>query len=361
MSKDKDMKHLSEIEIILYCDKESSHEDMLKATKHLEGCESCSRLVVKAQNFSGLLYKALEDNLSIEKKGDCLSDMEISAYIENRVSSEERVILEKHLSTCGYCLSILVDTGRVLQEGISEEEPHFSYEKIMGALKQQLRENRGKSLLEKFTAIVEKSTPPVKKALKNIKSNIEVLLNNIFSYPSPRFAPVFGEHDANVLSPFGKIRYPIIFEWVSYKEADSYTISIEGSDWSLTTQETRIEVNLEELRIDYGREYMWELKVMSGEKVIDEITGFLFLAVENEIKELMEIEKQLINVEPEQERLILWGGILEEKEFYMEAIEQYKKAYALEPLDGVAYRVAYCYNKLELEELRDKWNKKIYE
>jgi len=71
------------------------------------------------------------------------------------------------------------------------------------------------------------------------------------------------------------------------------------------------------------------------------------------------MEEQLKGVETEQDKLILWGGILEEKRFYMEAIDQYKKAYASEPLDGIAYRIAYCYDRLELEELRDEWNKRI--
>ncbi len=48
-----------------------------------------------------------------------------------------------------------------------------------------------------------------------------------------------------------------------------------------------------------------------------------------------------------------------DKELTSEAIEQYKNAYSLEPLSGIAYRIAYCYDKLELEELRDDWNGKI--
>ena len=43
----------------------------------------------------------------------------------------------------------------------------------------------------------------------------------------------------------------------------------------------------------------------------------------------------------------------------MEAVVQYKAAYVLEPQNGIAYRIAYCYDRLELEELRDEWNGKI--
>jgi len=44
---------------------------------------------------------------------------------------------------------------------------------------------------------------------------------------------------------------------------------------------------------------------------------------------------------------------------FIEAINKYKEAYALQPLPGIAYRIAYCYDRLELEELRNEWNKKI--
>ncbi len=351
--------HLSDIEVILYCDRELSTDDRLKVSKHIESCESCSRLVVEAQTFSRVLYKVLEDDLSVKRKEGCLSDMEISAYLENRVSSEERMVIEEHMSKCGYCLSILVDAGKALQESIREEEPHFSYEKIMDIVKQQLREERGKALFEKFTALAEKSPPAVQNALKRIKNDIEAMFKNTFAYPSPQFAPVFGEHRVTVFSPFGKVRYPIIFEWMPYEGADRYTISVENTGWSFNTPEIRVKVRSEELKLNYGKEYMWELKVMKGEEVIDEITGFFSLATEDETEELMEIEKQIKSVEPLQDRLILWAGILEEKEFYMEAVEEYKKAYKLESMEGIAYRIAYCYNKLELEELRDEWNRKI--
>ncbi len=359
MSENKNKEHLSEIDIFLYCDKELTREDRLKMDKHLEVCDKCRQLVEKTLSFSNILYETIKDDLVTERKQDCLSDMDISAYLENQVSSEERMTIEEHLSKCGYCLSIVAETKRSLEEGIKVEEPHFSYEKIMGIVKQQLREQKGKALLENFKVLVKKSPLNIRKSLEKIKNDIETIFKNTFIYPSPQFAPVFGEHEANVLSPFGKVRYPIIFEWLPYEEADQYIISIEDMDWSFNTSELRVEITAKDLKLDYGKEYMWELKIMRGEEIIDEITGFFSLASKEEIKDLMEIEEQLKSVEPEQDKFILWGGILEEKGFYMEAIEQYKKAYDLEPLDGVAYRIAYCYDRLELEELRDEWNRKI--
>lgn len=358
MSRGESLNHLSDVEIALYCDKELTHEEMLKVTKHLETCEGCRRLVEEDRRFSGLLYETLKKNLSIEKGENCLSDIEISSYIEGQVSSAERITIEGHLSNCRYCMDIIVESDKFLQEG-RVEEPLYPFGNIMSIVKQQLRGARAKSLIEKFTDLKQKGSPIIHNALEEMQANIEAIFKNSFTYPSPHFAPVFGEHRGTILNPFGKIRYPIIFNWRPFKGADSYTVSVENTNWSSKTFETRVEVSAGELRLDYGNEYMWELKVTKGKKIIEEITGFFSIATENELKELLEVEKQLKSVEPELDRLTLWGGILEEKGFYMEAIEQYKAVYALEPLNGIAYRIAYCYDRLELEELRDEWNKRI--
>jgi hypothetical protein len=360
MIKDKDRNHLSETDAFLYCDKELNREDILKMEKHLEGCGSCKQLVEKTFFYSNILYETVKNDLSIQRQQDCLSDMDISAYLENRVTTKERMVMEEHLIKCLYCLSIMVETKKALEEGIKEKEARFSYNKVMGAVKQQLRVQKWESLSEKFDTFLERIPPKVQNVLRGIKNDMVIMFKNTFTYPSPRFAPVFGEHEANILAPFGKVRYPIIFKWISFKEADQYIISIEAIDWSFNTSETQIKFNEEILELNYGSEYMWELKAIKGEEVVDEITGFIVLAEKEEAEGLKEIENQLSNIEPKQDRLTLWGGILEKNEFYTEAIEQYKKVYALEPLEGIAYRIAYCYDKLELEELRDEWNRKIF-
>ena len=358
MSKARKVHHLSDIEITLYCDEELNNEEMLKVNAHMQSCESCKRLVVENQNFTGMLHMALENDLSTEIKEDCLSDMDISYYLEGNVSSPERIIIEGHLSKCGYCLDIIVETEKFLEKGV-EEVSLYSNNKVMGFVKQRLRKDWSKALVGKFRTLIIKSPTLVKKTFEAIQDDMEAMINNTFTYPSPNFAPVFGESTVTVLSPFGKVRYPITFRWMPFDEANCYTISVDNTNWSFNTSDTSVRVSPKELRLDYGTEYMWELKVLKGEETIEDITGFFSIATNEEIKELSKIEKLLNSVKPETDRLMLWSGILEEKGFYMEAVEQYQKAYDLVPLDGIAYRIASCYDRLELEELRDEWNGKI--
>jgi len=115
MIKDKDRNHLSETDAFLYCDKELNREDILKMEKHLEGCESCKQLVEKTFFYSNILYETVKNDLSIQRQQDCLSDMDISAYLENRVTTKERMVIEEHLIKCLYCLSIMVETKKRLR------------------------------------------------------------------------------------------------------------------------------------------------------------------------------------------------------------------------------------------------------
>lgn len=224
---------------------------------------------------------------------------------------------------------------------------------------QHTRQDRVRVIGEKFQKLIADSPLDVRQAFAEMKSHVDAILESIFILPVQRFSPVFGEHRVTVLSPFGKVRYPIVFEWMPFEDADGYVLSIEDADWSVRTQGTKIEVKPEEVAIEDGTEYVWKLKVMKNEEIVDRITGFFNLVARSEQEELSDLEERLQSVEPEQDRFILLTGVLEEKEFYIEAIENYKKLYASEPIDGIAYRIAFCYDKLELEELKDEWNRRI--
>ncbi|TSA05906.1 MAG: zf-HC2 domain-containing protein [Deltaproteobacteria bacterium] len=296
-----------------------------------------------------------------------LSPETIEKYVKGELSGDEVVDAERHLAGCAKC-KMKTDTLRSFSSLWSEwtakahgEAHRKADEKRLVTIRKLLSERKVQELMEKFTDLIKKGPVHLQKSLEAMSQNLNDLFRRTFTYPTPSFAPVFGEYPITVLSPFGKVFYPIVFEWQPYEGADKYIISIEEANWSYGTTATKVEVGPGELQLIYGKEYMWEIRIMSGEELTDKIVGFFSLAAEDEIRELTEIEGRTESIEPEQDSCILWAGILEEKEFYIEAIEQYKKAYALEPSNGVAYRIAYCYDKLELEELRDKWNRKILE
>ncbi|MFH2044796.1 MAG: zf-HC2 domain-containing protein [Pseudomonadota bacterium] len=351
--------HLTEEDILLYCDNELSHEEKTRILHHLDFCDSCKQLVDNYRSFLNIMNDMIPNGLYSKNKEDCLGYMDIANYIENNISHKKRKKIEEHLSTCGYCLHIVIESMLSLKENVIEKEPQFLLDNIINSIFIRLREEKAKILLSDLKSFTEKCPLSIRSFFIEKKSNIEIIIKNTFALPTPRYAFVFGEHRANVLSPFGKVRFPVVFKWIPFEKADNYIVSIDDIGWEGYTSKSKIKILEEEIKIKYKNEYMWRLKVRKGDEILDEITGFIQIATEEEIKELQHIEIYLKNIESKHNRLMIWAIILEEKEFYIEAIQNYIKAYEIDPTNGLAFRIAYCYDCLELEELRDEWNKKI--
>jgi len=330
---------------------------LIEVKRHIGQCTICkgslgSKVIALVGDSQSILTGSI-DLLTCEQCSDLLPEY---AEFSSDDAKERYPSVWRHLQVCSACNEvyahlhqIAIDEERGLLEAFSRE-PTFE-------ARQEKR--RDKNLMAKYDEIVKRNPSSMKNSLVKIRSDIEALFKVTFTHPTPRFSPVFGEHQAAVLSPFGKVRYPIIFEWTSLEDADEYYIGIEEATWSRTTTQTKIAASPEDLRLDYGEEYMWKLRFLKNGKAIDEITGFFSLISEQESEELKEIGKQIEVVEPGADRLILLGSVLEKKELYIEAIGKYKEVYVLQPSSGIAYRIASCYDHLELEGLRDEWNTRI--
>jgi len=278
-------------------------------------------------------------------------------YANGLMSEDEEDKFLGQIKECKYCLAKLVSTQKKLEE--VQEESVWPYEKVKAAIEKDLGMRKVESLMQEFAGLIKKVPAHLQNSLESIGHNLNDLFRKTFIYPTPCFSPVFGKSPVTVLSPFGKVRYPITFEWIPYEEADQYEILIEGAGWARKSVGNKIEIKEKDSILSYGREYMWELRFLKGGETIEEIAGFLILATEEEIKEIKEIENEIQNVGSKEDKLILLAGILEGKGFFMEAIRSYRQAYAINPSGSIAYRIAFCYDKLELEELRDEWNRRI--
>lgn len=132
------MNHLSESDIFLYCDKEMSTDYLAKVSEHLDKCEECRNLLEEIKDFSGKLSKSLPQKLPIEQQADCLKDIQIFKYLEGCESTDNREIIEKHLSRCGYCLIILGETKKFFQKEIKEDVNNQLVENIIILVKKAL-------------------------------------------------------------------------------------------------------------------------------------------------------------------------------------------------------------------------------
>ncbi|MFH1625228.1 MAG: hypothetical protein ABID54_08770 [Pseudomonadota bacterium] len=291
----------------------------------------------------------------------------IQEYLEGRLEGARLLEVESHLGLCTKCKKMLANYTRVSEilEKWSAPTHGIAYRnadtKRVVKIRSEANKMKARLLMNQFDALTKRKSPYLLAMLGRTRERLRDLFETAFTYPFPRFSSVFGEYQGLLLSPFGKLRFPIVFEWRPYKEADQYHISIEGVDWIVRTSKTKVVADEHSLTIEHGKEYMWTIKAMRGKEIIAQENGFFSLANETECMELLSLEKHIHDIPENSDRLLLFGGVLEFKEFYTEAIEKYRLAYELAPFPGIAYRIAYCYDRLQLEDLREHWNRMIPE
>lgn len=345
--------------------------------RHVAGCPVCADLLgdeVKALlGTPQSIVTEVKDFLSCEACSEWLPEY---AEFQKDEAKERYPLVWRHLRACSSCREVYenlheiavkeergefgpIPKGLTFKETMEREEAETALHAEEVSVAAAVVKKRFESVTSKFLELIRSSPLHIKESLERIKPDIQLLFQQTFTYPPPSFAPVFGGRQPFVLSPFGKVRYPIHFKWEAYDGADQYTLSIRGTEWSLDTRETAIDLTPTELELAPNNEYAWELQIIKERSIIDRISGFFSLIAQDESKELEEIGARIKTMGTKEESLLLWGAILEKKELFIEAIDHYRDSYHLKPSPEVAYRIAYCYHQLELEDLRDEWNRKI--
>lgn len=355
------MEHLSDLDVFLFLDKELSEDRLEQIQEHLKSCKKCSEKIQNSQIFSELIRRAAEKKMSLNRTSDCISDLEFTEYLGGHISTTARMKIENHLSTCEYCLSILCKTKEIMKENSSEDLPHQILVKSTSIVKKSLRMKKVVKVIDTFSELIKKRPQNEWDFLQKVEHDFETIIKSAFTYPYPRFSPVFGESQIGVISPFGKVRYPIVFEWQPVQSANLYEISIKDIEWFFKTEETRVIITEEQLKraLNHDKEIMWIIKAKKHNETLEEESGFFSLITPEEKEIIEEIEVNIKKLAQGDEKFIIWGGLLESSGLLMEAIEKYKQLYSKYSSPSIAYFIASCYDKLELEDLREKWNNKI--
>ncbi|MFQ5868072.1 MAG: hypothetical protein ACE5IT_08825, partial [bacterium] len=271
------MEHSEAIRLIKeYLLERITDEKAIKEIKcHIAQCDVCIDLLGdKAMALLGTPQSIVAgpiDFLTCEGCSDLLPEY---AELTRDETKGRYPLVWRHLQVCSSCKEVYNHLHEIVMKEKKEAFGPIPKGLTFAAMQEK---RRFEILMSRFGELIKKAPSSVKESLQRMRPGVEALFQKTFAYPTPSFAPVFGEHRATVLSPFGKVRYPIIFEWEPYENANQYTISIEDTSWSHITKGTKVGLQPEELKLNYDNEYMWELKVMKGEKVIDEITGFFSL------------------------------------------------------------------------------------
>lgn len=330
--------------------------------EHMANVEGLWNDVVVETISSGAATKKIAPEYCGHESSEELLENKLWDYANDLVDEKEgEELWWNQIQHCRCCLTKFISIQRIL---IEIPPAPFSYDEIKTLVERNLSKKKIRDLIGKFDGLITKSPDYVRETLRAMEKNIKRLLEEIVTCPTPSYPTVFGQAytlnhittQTTMLSPYGKVRYPIVFEWTHQKGAEEYEISIKGTDWSKKTKETRVEVNREAMDLKPFKEYTWQFKVIKEGKVVEEKSAFFSLPPQEELREIEQIADQIKGIKQETAIRAIFAGILEEKGLLVEAIQAYKDIYDIEPLPGIAYRISYCYDRLNLENFRNEWN-----
>ena len=291
-----------------------------------------------------------------EENEDLLEDR-LWQYAQGHMDESIQSVFWEKIRDCNFCLSRLAKMLRSLE--IAYRSPQWHSDRVRA----MVGKNRGSQmvhrLLDRFKHVVSSIAEDRASQLGRLVDDLKTTFIESFTYPTPCFSPVFGESRFAVIGPYGKVRYPIVFEWRPHEKAYEYVLRIDELNKVYRTTETKLVVEAGTCEIVDGEEYMWELAVHGEDEILTEEYGFFSFAGEDALRDIQLAEEAFGHITGGMEENLLMAGLLEKSGFFMEAVDRYTTVYEQEPLAGIAYRIACCYDQLELDELRADWNRKI--
>ncbi|MBI4606446.1 MAG: hypothetical protein HY721_31155 [Planctomycetes bacterium] len=177
--------------------------------------------------------------------------------------------------------------------------------------------------------------------------------------------PVFGDFEECLISPAGKVRLPVVFDWTPLPGVDRYRISVLEEDRrSELTEVTAFECAQPPASIEprglllAPGSYAWELKTEPpadgslSRRYFEVIPAALALEISN-IAGLIAAIGEGPSV---LDRLL--GLVLEVHELYSEAAQRYELAYSTEQDPRLALSIARCFSALKLDGQAAKWTRR---
>lgn len=277
-------------------------------------------------------------------------DDKLILLLEGLLEPEDEDVLWDHIEKCSSCRIKTNEITKFLRD--IEKKGQMPYDNVKELITQR---ERTAALL---TAIESLCRKPI---LKGFLKGVRDFLEKAFWFPLQEISPTFGEESdeaVEVVSPFAKVRYPLVFEWRPASDSRGFILKLEKREFKTT--KNRIELKKDDLFLPSSREYEWELLIIdtSGNEKEGPV-GYFTLCPQEEEDMLKVFEREVMGMNSADEmKLILIGSILEKKEFYIEAIEKYKKAYEFSSSADLTIRIATCYGELGLYRLREEWRKR---
>ncbi len=280
-----------------------------------------------------------------------LSLNQILAYVHRVLNETEILKTDCHLADCNFCAK-RVKTHYMLKN-------HFDV-----IWKFCVTEEHGEEMIKNHVvALISVMETLSQNPLLKINCQDAIrFIKKVFPSPILQLSPVFGvaaSSEITMLSPFGKVKFPIVFEWKENPSIQKTIIKI--SDGEFTTEATNIELDRDTFSFLHDKEYEWEILMVNTEGILIEgPIGYCTTCSAEEEDLLREFEHEIKGLNlPAAMHQVLSGVMFETKGFYIDAIASYKNAFKSNKERELIIRIANCYEKLELKGLREEWRYRL--
>ena len=285
----------------------------------------------------------------------------MAAFLDRRLLPQDQEMFLEHASTCFRCLGLLA-ASVVASPGEPDQEPApEARERMLRTFRRSVREERATVLVANFRDLIREAPGDIRDYLEGLGKSIGTLLHETFTYPTPSFTPTPAGTSPTVISPFGKVRFPILFRWELFQQSNNCQLSADQIGWGIHTTRSRILVRNDEWPGESGRQYEWKLDFRKDAHTLAEYRGDFSIVTSEEASRLARIDDRMRTIKPEVDRLTLWGALLEQCGLCAEAVQNYLRGHLIAPSAGLAYRIAFCFDRFGLLQLRDRWNQEILE
>lgn len=229
------------------CKKLLSLDNFEEVQKHLSSCKECKEEFDIRKEFVDLLKEIRPSvRFQTEKTKDCLNTETLNRYKQNKMTEEEVLKTEDHISKCHYCLDKVFNVVNTQESNINVRvyEPHLEPKIIQLDLYNTLKENMQK--------------------LKSIQLRLAARAGAI-----PKHEDVVAKHEVCFLSKEGKIN--LMSKEICKDELSRVRTALNGNDFFYSVFHVNKDNRVEEVLQTKEEEYPARMVVK------DE--GFLFLIV----------------------------------------------------------------------------------
>jgi len=168
------------VELNEYIDQKTDNKEL---QEHISQCSHCESIVRELTLFQEILQKESNHLLNLLPKSDqqCLSDAQITDFINENLSESEQSDVIRHLSTCPECLNVMMMSRQAMEE--------YDYNSFFSDINLETIADKVKNKIEEIKFQLSETGIKI----------LELSQGFLFQFQTPELVPVRGTSNESVI------------------------------------------------------------------------------------------------------------------------------------------------------------------